>query len=269
MPGATSPGIRTRTPPPGRPADIAGRPSSNRKTATLTPPGTARFPTADTRTTRGETPQPTVRSAPSTHTLKLRNHTADGTRQRRPAFLSDPHDTMPDTPGMRQTTDMYGTPAPACHACRRRSQATRRKPRETTPPAPAGQADPALIPQTTPGMNANRSPAPPAGRRGKDNPRHPILTADPCAPTAPAQPHDAPSAPPHHPHGSTPSGPATPVHHPRDRHPYGHRNTPPAESRLRRASPARSSLPPDFLRFSNPTSLVSGFYAYFIHLPTR
>lgn len=171
IPGATSPGIRTRTPPPGRPADVAGRPSSNRKTATLTPPGTARFPTADTRTTRG--------------------------------------------------------------------------------------------------MNANRSPAPPAGRRGKDNPRHPILTADPCAPTAPAQPHDAPSAPPRHPHGSTPSGPAAPVHHPRDRHPCGHRNTPPAESRLRRASPARSSLPPDFLRFSNPTSLVSGFYAYFIHLPTR
>lgn len=185
MPGATSPGIRTRTPPPGRPADVAGRPSSNRKTATLTPPGTARFPTADTRTTRGETPQPTVRSAPSTHTLKLRNHTADGTRQRRPAFPSDPHDTMPDTPGMRQITDMYGTPSPACHARRRRSQATRRKPRETTPPAPAGQADPALIPQATPGMNANRSPAPPAGRRGKDNPRHPILTADPCAPTAP------------------------------------------------------------------------------------
>lgn len=110
MPGATSPGIRTRTPPPGRPADVAGRPSSNRKTATLTPPGTARFPTADTRTTRGETPQPTVRSAPSTHTLKLRNHTADGTRQRRPAFPSDPHDTMPDTLGMRQITDMYGTP---------------------------------------------------------------------------------------------------------------------------------------------------------------
>lgn len=38
MPGATSPGIRTRTAPPGRPADVAGRPSSNRKTATLTPP---------------------------------------------------------------------------------------------------------------------------------------------------------------------------------------------------------------------------------------
>jgi len=126
-------------------------------------------------------------------------------------------------------------------------------------PYPAGDARHEREPQ----------PAPPAGRRGKDNPRHPILTADPCAPTAPAQPHDAPSAPPHHPHGSTPSGPAAPVHHPRDRHPYGHRNTPPAESRLRRASPARSSLPPDFLRFSNPTSLVSGFYAYFIHLPTR
>lgn len=79
----------------------------------LDTPGTARFPTADTRTTRGETPQPTVRLAPSTHTLKLRNHTADGTRQRRPAFPSDPHDTMLR---LQRTTGLPPRKASSLHA---------------------------------------------------------------------------------------------------------------------------------------------------------